>query len=476
MKTLTRDLRSRALHEIALPIPFDAGAMPGARVLGDDGREYVSIRWPEPNDSYQWISAAQIAEDVAADVVRVEEAPLVLTVGPTGSGSDFEGDDALNRAFMELAKFIPPRNVFTEFQRSQIVINEGYRIMRPLVVGGVDYSYVELTSEGRRVYVDEAALIPANSIEAEKPYFTTLEFTTNVNFIDLDLEFDYTWGTGQTQIDGREVYGIDLVENIHAGLKGVRIANFTENMRVAQNAYVRVRDTELWNARRYNVSARQGGYLRISSNVLARGAGANSIIVSQSARCLIAPTAGGVDLRKAEGVDSTTDIFVGNSPWNIVAINDASHPVLGGVNLPVNRALRRGIIADSRAPERPTVGTVSQKEGQPNGADFQRGSGPNGHFVRFADGTQICWRVVAHNFNDNGSQNWPFPAEFADINEVAGSWGLQQASITQIDLLYTKRFTSFIRADVPSWRTRAPEGAETAETVDVTLVAFGRWF
>jgi hypothetical protein len=73
MKYLSRDIRSRALHEVALPIPFDAAAMPGARVLGDDGREYVSIRWPEVSDTYQWVSAAQIAEDVAADVARAAE-------------------------------------------------------------------------------------------------------------------------------------------------------------------------------------------------------------------------------------------------------------------------------------------------------------------------------------------------------------------------------------------------------------------
>lgn len=40
------------------------------------------------------------------------------------------------------------------------------------------------------------------------------------------------------------------------------------------------------------------------------------------------------------------------------------------------------------------LGTVSQSGGAPTGAIIQRGSNANGEFVRFADGTQICWRTV----------------------------------------------------------------------------------
>lgn len=40
------------------------------------------------------------------------------------------------------------------------------------------------------------------------------------------------------------------------------------------------------------------------------------------------------------------------------------------------------------------VGTVSQSGGVPTGAIFQRGSNPNGEFVRFADGTMISWGVL----------------------------------------------------------------------------------
>ena len=41
-----RRLRGEALTETALPVQYDAAAMPGAIVLGTDGRLYGSVRNP----------------------------------------------------------------------------------------------------------------------------------------------------------------------------------------------------------------------------------------------------------------------------------------------------------------------------------------------------------------------------------------------------------------------------------------------
>ena len=40
------------------------------------------------------------------------------------------------------------------------------------------------------------------------------------------------------------------------------------------------------------------------------------------------------------------------------------------------------------------VGTVSQSGGDPTGAVIERGSNSNGQYVRFADGTQMCWGSI----------------------------------------------------------------------------------
>ena len=47
------------------------------------------------------------------------------------------------------------------------------------------------------------------------------------------------------------------------------------------------------------------------------------------------------------------------------------------------------------------VGAVSQSGGTPTGAVIERGSNSNGEFVRFADGTQICWLVISAD-----NQSW----------------------------------------------------------------------
>ena len=61
------------------------------------------------------------------------------------------------------------------------------------------------------------------------------------------------------------------------------------------------------------------------------------------------------------------------------------------------------------------VGAVSQSAGVPTGAVIQRGSNANGAFVRYADGTQICWTESAFIVPPigNSSVTWTFPIAFA---------------------------------------------------------------
>jgi len=74
------------------------------------------------------------------------------------------------------------------------------------------------------------------------------------------------------------------------------------------------------------------------------------------------------------------------------------------------------------------VGNVSQTNGVPTGSIIQRGSNGNGEFVRFADGTQICWSSVftADSTTARGgvfqwasNQTWTFPAAFSSNPNVS---------------------------------------------------------
>lgn len=67
------------------------------------------------------------------------------------------------------------------------------------------------------------------------------------------------------------------------------------------------------------------------------------------------------------------------------------------------------------------VGTVSQSGGVPTGAVVERGSNANGGYVRFADGTQICWQVHSNpswTGSNNTSATWTYPAAFSAIPVV----------------------------------------------------------
>lgn len=58
---------------------------------------------------------------------------------------------------------------------------------------------------------------------------------------------------------------------------------------------------------------------------------------------------------------------------------------LVSTTLTADKAFRRGNV----------LGTVSQSAGVPSGAIIEQGSNSNGRYVRFADGTQICWGTIA---------------------------------------------------------------------------------
>jgi hypothetical protein len=66
------------------------------------------------------------------------------------------------------------------------------------------------------------------------------------------------------------------------------------------------------------------------------------------------------------------------------------------------------------------VGTVSQSSGVPTGAIVERGSNANGQYVRYADGTQICWGniTITPVVNTPTGVSITFPAAFSSDSKV----------------------------------------------------------
>lgn len=90
------------------------------------------------------------------------------------------------------------------------------------------------------------------------------------------------------------------------------------------------------------------------------------------------------------------------------------------------------------AAARDIVGSVSQSGGIPSGALIERGSNANGDYVRFADGTQMCWRSgIGSGVVE--TQSWTFPVSFSSSPTVSiqifrAQLQARSANITAISL------------------------------------------
>lgn len=105
------------------------------------------------------------------------------------------------------------------------------------------------------------------------------------------------------------------------------------------------------------------------------------------------------------------------------------------------------------------VGPVSQSGGAPTGAIVERAVNANGEYVRFADGTQICW----HSFT--GGSSWTYPASFSDTARVVLTpfSGLPRVVATQNN--------TATGTDTSQW-----DLSGSVQTNAVRGISIGRWF
>ena len=115
-----------------------------------------------------------------------------------------------------------------------------------------------------------------------------------------------------------------------------------------------------------------------------------------------------------------------------------------------------------------TNGTVSQVTGTPTGALFERGSNANGHYVRFADGTQICRGRVTTSTSAGVAAT--FPAAFIDTAATHVATGVNTSAGVGILTTYTGITSTSVTmsAFFSSSNTRVATAAE--------YIATGRWF
>jgi hypothetical protein len=123
------------------------------------------------------------------------------------------------------------------------------------------------------------------------------------------------------------------------------------------------------------------------------------------------------------------------------------------------------------------VGTVTESGGIPTGAIIERGSvspGNRGQYIRYADGTQICWSYAAASltatdltgsvYRTTATSTWTFPVAFIESPVVTG--------ITETSV----RWVSLGTATTTDVSFRHYAAVNSATGIDTRLMAVGRWF
>lgn len=132
----------------------------------------------------------------------------------------------------------------------------------------------------------------------------------------------------------------------------------------------------------------------------------------------------------------------------------------------------------------PLLGTVSQSGGVPTGAIIERGSNANGEYVRFADGTQICWALITLTYTSGSrlDSQWTYPAVFSEAaRSLTATLPYQTAFYTgsvaqRTPANITSSTTTAGSATVGLWAQTGTAFVSGDQISNVSVIVSGRWF
>lgn len=111
------------------------------------------------------------------------------------------------------------------------------------------------------------------------------------------------------------------------------------------------------------------------------------------------------------------------------------------------------------------VGAVSETDGVPTGAFMWSESNANGTYIRFADGTQICWGGVTSS--SAGHVTWTFPAAFTAAPRIQGT---ALAAANGLIVVYSNATATAADFGVYGTSNTALDG------IFASVMAVGRWY
>lgn len=123
------------------------------------------------------------------------------------------------------------------------------------------------------------------------------------------------------------------------------------------------------------------------------------------------------------------------------------------------------------------VGTVSQSGGTPTGAIVERGSNANGEYVRFADGTQICWRATpGTTLSTTTAANGLYRTDPSPVSFPASFVGAPLGCMSIAPGNGWLGTLSGINATQWSYQLLALQAITAGATNGMMFYAIGRWF
>lgn len=128
------------------------------------------------------------------------------------------------------------------------------------------------------------------------------------------------------------------------------------------------------------------------------------------------------------------------------------------------------------------LGPVAQAGGVPTGAVIEEGSTADGHYIRFADGTQIC-HVLIPTTRVNGAHcaaDWDFPMPFISEPSVqmtisGTNWnGNFSTNLSRGDIVPVQGYLTTTALLVQVW-ARSGVSFAAPDTIAVNVTLIGRW-
>ena len=174
------------------------------------------------------------------------------------------------------------------------------------------------------------------------------------------------------------------------------------------------------------------------------------------------------------------------SAWTTALEIDPASATLGGAAVqqaPDDATPGRLMRADWGYGRGNVVGPVSQSGGVPTGAVIESGATPDGDYVRWADGTQICTAVLTltHQAGSSLAHTWSFPRPFLGApDSVSASLNansaLANAAPTLDEFGATMHAnTNAVQAKVIQYRVAGATDFDPGDTAMVRVQAVGRW-